>query len=226
MTRSEIRTLVLNLADFGTSNYILDSQTTLLDELIDERFKLFSLLTRCLYDDKISFTLTIGTDQYTMDSTSVFTRAIFDVNRVMVNGSYILRASADQVSLIDSGYLTQGNDLPAIWWTHPQRLMLYPKPDQAYSESYVSAWFYHPAFSSDSTESDIPEEFQRSACRFTAEALAEVSVRKNPDLFPLYNDLRLQNARDIELIRNRMDKQYHGRPSQRARGKTVIRTLG
>jgi hypothetical protein len=224
MTKAEIRTLTLNLADVGGENYILNSQTTLLDELIERRLKLFSIQTRCLYDDKISMTLTVGTDQYTMDSTTVFGRPLIDVTRVMINGSYIPRATTLDMPRINSGYLLVAGALPKVWFTHPQRLMLYPKPDAAYDDCYVSGWFYQPAFSADSTESDIPDEYSELACRFIAESLVETAARKKPELLAVYDHMRIQNKMEMDSLRNRMDRHFNA-VIHKSGGKNPVRSI-
>ena len=199
MTRATFRTLVLNMASGFGENYILNTQDTLLNSLIDERLKLYTKETACLYDDKIAFTLTASTDAYSLRNTSAFAKEMWRVERVYIDGSPIAQADVSTVPLLEPSYITADTSKPAFWWTQPPHdLVLFPVPDVVYSNNYVSGWYLHPDLASDSTSLTLPVEHQRTAARFTALALVEPG-KLTGEALNVYRNME-------ELCRKEMDK--------------------
>lgn len=205
MTRARFRRLVLNFANGFGENYLLNTEDTELNTLIDEQLKLFTDRTRCLYDDKISFTLILNTDEYSMRNTAVFTQELTEVTAVMINGQFIPRARSQDMKFINSAYILADSNLPKVWFMSPRHsLVLYPKPDQVYSNCFVSAWYLQPDLTSDSDATLIPEEYDRTAAQFTALALFRPG-KGSVEALTYYRDLKNETEADMKLLRERSD---------------------
>lgn len=204
MTRARLKRLALNYASGFGENYVLNTEDTELNSIIDERLKLFTDRTRCLYDDKISLTLSVGVDEYSLRNTSVFTQEVAEITAVMINGQFIPRARSQDMKYIGN-YLLASSNLPKLWFMSPRHsLVLYPKPDSAYSNCYVSAWYLQPDLTSDSDATLIPEEYDRTAAAFVALALLRPG-KGTPEALNYYAGLKAETEAEMEALRQRSD---------------------
>lgn len=205
MTRARFRRIVLNYADGFGENYVLNTEDTELNTIIDERLKLFTDRTRCLYDDKISFTLSVGQDDYSMRNTTVFTQEMAEVTAVMIDGQFIPRARSADMKLISATYLVTPSNKPKLWLISPRHsLQLYPKSDAVYSNSYVSGWYLQPDLTSDSDATLIPEEYDRTAAAFTALALFRPG-KGSREALNYYAGLKAETEAEMDELRKRSD---------------------
>lgn len=157
-TLAQLRVKVNNYASGLGDNYILPSQ--LADQLIviNDRYVQFCEETRYLFDDKISFTLVVNTDAYNLRNTSAFTKRMLEVTRVMINGAFILQGDVTSAPAVNQAYLTSAASIPAVWWMQPPKdLILWPKPDAVYSNSYVSGWYLPSDLSAESDQVEIED---------------------------------------------------------------------
>ena len=182
MVRSEFRELVLSICRYSGVSYIQD--TVEINSLCNERLRVFSERTHCLYDDAIPFTLsTTVSGVFSYRSSAFFTRDLIEVHKVYIDSNPLYNfqskvglASLEEIAGFFPTYITDATSIPKYACQIPSNsLRLYPAPASAYSNCFVSAWFM-PAnitttISGDSTEIGIPEEYQRTAAYFTAVAL-------------------------------------------------------
>ena len=143
------------------------------NDAINRALERFTEDTYCLYDDDVSFTTSSSIGHYDMRDTTVFGQKMLRVLRVWVDGVLIRQVATqrDMVNL-ESLYIYATPDTPKYWFTQgTSQLVLYPKPDSTYSDTYVSGWYLHPTLSDETEELVIPDSDLEAAAIECALAL-------------------------------------------------------
>lgn len=215
------RTMVLNYASPFGDNYLLNSETSNLNVLIQRRLESFTQDTHCLFDDRIALTLAQSTDAYNMRNLSVFAKPMVQIQRVTVNGSIISQIKVSDVALLYPNWQTDSDGLPTVWWVQPPHdLLFHPVPASAYSNSYISGWYQHSAYATDATSLDIPDEYIDDAARYTALALVEPGKKITPEFIAM---AQLSDKR-VKEIRKESARMFTGpRPLRSDRRRTCYR---
>lgn len=220
MTRGAFRNLTLQLLKYSGQPYLDD--TADINSVINNRLKKFTELTRCLYDDAITFTLAASSAIYSLRDTSVFSREVSEVQYVLIDGAplYNLQAvrgpvSIDELMTVYPGYQTAACAKPFHYaLRQPSSIRLFPAPDQVYSNCFVAGWYLHPnisttAGSGDAVELSIPEEYVRTAAVFTAVELLIPTADGQTD-YDRMAMLAKGAAEDMQLLRDRSAQKLQG----------------
>lgn len=134
-------------------------ESTAQNSAISRALERFTEDTYCLYSDRIAFTLTSGTAEYSMRDDAVFAKKMLRIMHVWVNSGLLLQVATqrDMTNLYET-YLFDADGDPALWFTQgATKLVLHPPPDTAFSNSYVSGWYLHPTVSEEDDVLEIPD---------------------------------------------------------------------
>ena len=133
------------------------------------------------FDPKITLTLVQNQDTYNLRdiTTPVVSKKVFRVQRVMINGGFLLTRdlrdyglwSLDELQTYASTWITDSADTPTKAVQDGTQLILHPKPSSTFSNNYISG-YYLPADlldpgTSDNTP-DLPEEVHEAMALLTA----------------------------------------------------------
>jgi hypothetical protein len=220
MTRTEIRNLALEFCKVDGQQYLAATQTTELNALINRCLIQVGSKYPALYDDQIQFTLVPGTHTYNLRNAASFARRISKPLQVVIDGLPLQsprggrgKSSMAELNATWEVYRTSPNSKPLFWAEKPpQHLRLFPTPDFAYADSYVSGWYLPPDLTTDAQEPELPLEYHEAFTRYVAAKLLEPyssgeSVAKR---------MRLQAEAEADLARMRDD-------AQRAYGGSTVR---
>lgn len=145
---------------------------------IDTSLEQFTALTRCLYSDEITFTLSVGIATYSLRDTDVFSQKILQPENIILDGSVLLPTTQEIITRGTTGpaYILDADARPGSWMLlPPNQLRFLPPPDSAYT-GYVQGWYLHPdrdALGGDGEDLLIPTEHCRTAAVFCAVQLLE-----------------------------------------------------
>jgi hypothetical protein len=145
------------------------------------------------FDPSIAMTLTI--DDGDMDLFgAAFTRDVLEVKRVIVNGQPLRRPDG-RVGLwkyqeVEDRYPTWRSTphaLPRIAFQLDRVLYVYPKPDSAYSNSYVAGQYLCATLTGSDTSLsyDLPDELHPAVVRLAADFAADPTVSEGDALMRL-----------------------------------------
>lgn len=214
MDRKTFREYMLKLISFGGQPYLED--TIEINKFINERVRKFAQETLCLYSDNISFAVSGGVAVYDLRDTTYFGKEIVRAQSIVVSSYGPLinyqgslgPTSVDELSTQEPNYLSTTAARPKKWLILPiHSIRLWPEPDQAYT-AYVRGWYLPAeittAASGDTTEIELPEEFQRTAAMFAAAHLMLPTSTGQPDyeklqLLSKAADDEMKNIRSIAL---------------------------
>ncbi len=220
MTRIVFRDLVLSICRFSGISYLEDAQDV--NGLINERIRSFAERTRCLYDDRITFTLTgSGQAGYYDQHGTAFGRDVLEVHRLYIDGQPLRNfqgkygpVSIEELATYYPTYLTDSPAKPQFFCQIPPRtIRLFPTPDQDYAQCFAAGWYLPAAIaiqaSGDSQELDLPEEYQRTAAYWTASALLIPTATGQSDYERMAN-LNQEAAFFMQELANRSRRQLGG----------------
>lgn len=171
MTLTEIRDQITGFTEFDLDNYLGRNPTP--DEmtgLVNWAIRAFSKKTRCNYSTQITMTLEANDSELDCRDLTNVTKKVLEPRRVTINGSCLRNRYGDyglwSLSDIEEcypSYQTYDAAQPVrAAWLPNNKLLLSPKVDQAYSNSFISGWYLAADLvtgTDDSNSPDIPEEY-------------------------------------------------------------------
>lgn len=180
MTKEDFRNLVFSIARAHGQPYLANTDVASLDALILEQLRKFSAETKCLYHDKVTFTVnTTPAGRFDLRDTDYFTYPMLEVRRVVINSNTLPGPfersgplGLEGIELDYQNYRTGSTGTPKVWgMVPPHTLLLVPAPSATISNCYVSGWYLHPEMTTDQTELSFNIEDQRGAAYVCAAEL-------------------------------------------------------
>lgn len=182
MTTAELITRVSELTayDLDTTLGTAPTDAQVVDAL-NRRLRAISVKL-CIFDPKIEFTMTAGTETYDLRDTVVFSRKIVQPRDVIINGNMLFTARGTRYGLwtvqeldkISPTWRTLGSGVPyRACWAPPTTLFVNPKPTQAVIDAgnnYVSGQVLAADLDANDTdaEPELPEETHMALAMLTA----------------------------------------------------------
>jgi hypothetical protein len=180
MTRAELRTLVGEYVRIEAQPY--KTVAADIDTIINERLAIYtdSAHAMCIYDDAVPLTTVNGTASYDLYGASVTKRVTYPV-AVTINGVLLTDywgnpspIGYEELMRVTPAYQTTAAGTPLRWMMRPPTsIQLYPKPNSAFSNSFISGYVLHPALTGDSDTIQLPISLERPAAKFIAAALLD-----------------------------------------------------
>ena len=224
MTRSDFQTLVKEYMKGGDS-VIATSASATINAYINRGLAFVTRHTYCLYVRRQTLTTGDGTAEYS-------TTPIFDVDNVIVDGNPLL--NRDRVQGPESlawirrrypTYQTADKGKPAHFVKLPQnKIWLYPTPDGAYSNSFMSGFAEHAQINTgaggDATELDITDvhvlDWAAEICAFLMEAphrkkSGSILVALETERASLAQQLREYRRENMNKLGGQTHRQGRGR---------------
>lgn len=185
MTYLEMQTM---LADFLRSRDVFNYQgsSPSATDIAEQLNYAARLVSRQIYQFKPSIAMTLTIDDGDMDLfSSAFTEDVLEVKRVIVNG-VPLRKPNGEVGLwayqeVEDRYpqwRTATHALPRVAFQLDRTLYLYPKPDAAYSNSFVAGQYLCGTLTGSNTalSYDLPDELHPAVVRLAADFASDPTV--------------------------------------------------
>lgn len=151
--------------------------------VINERVGDYSEIAGCFFDPAIPFTLATDVSTYDLRGAAFDGKRICDVQDITIDKRPLYdlspqprRGSIGWADLIERypNYQTDASQAPKHWLNvAPQSVMLYPTPDQVYSDCFVSGYYMHPDMDDDADLILLPQRLIRFAAKFVAATLMD-----------------------------------------------------
>lgn len=223
MTLTNFATLVQAYTQPFGSPYLADTDTTNQYLVYSRALQKFTYDTLCNYDDRITFTLATNTYNYSMvdTTTPVVSRLVARPIAVYIGAKKI--AGMDSIADLENqpGYQTASAARPRVWALRsPNTLVVWPKADQAYSDSYISGFWMHAPVTTGADVLTIPDIDLEAAAKEVAYWLLEPYSIGSEELGSFLNQLKGALEGQKTEIRKRADHYFNNRITRKRRSKT------
>lgn len=217
MTWETFRNLVYTTASAQGQPYIKNHEIASLNEFLLERLQAFCAETKCLYFDKVTFTVnTTPGGRFDMRDTDYFEYPMSEIQQVVIDSNTLIgpenrlgKWSADQAMQRYQDYRTASTGTPKLWFVYPpSTLVLVPSPSATISNCFVSGWAMQPEPTNDQTELLLETEDIRPAAMCCAYDL----------IVPLANGESLQKAEYLRSVSERGKMEVMARAARKLGG--------
>lgn len=219
MERSEFRDLVLTTLEPHGAPYANESEVQ--NTIINRRLRMYSELTRCLYDDAVPFTLEADEPLYDLLG-SAFTKDMARIDSIWINGTPLKNYQGQdgpctlaELRQWESNYLVAASAAPTKWAAiAAQTIRIFPPPDQVYSNCFAQGYPLHseidPTDAGDTEQIEIPDPYQsNSAVYWCVVGFLRINASVNAD-FELMRGLSESAWAEMEGLREKSRAMHDG----------------
>lgn len=232
MTRSDLMAIVTEIVESSGRPYV--TSTAGQNGIANSRMAQFSAETECLWSDNIALTLVTNQAIYNTRSLVATPSAMARVHSVTIDGYALNKAGTDQPGMTpitdlerNRGYLATPAGKPVMAaQMDPGTFRLWPKPDQVYSNCYVSGPVLQPAIDTTSAGDDTALSFLDEDCRAVAVFVAIGLIAWGAGSESDYQRMQYLDGIAANHMRELTARSYRRRASGTVRGSRGARQVG